>query len=121
MDLEGYLHGDCHIFALALHKVFGYQIKLAIDEYDIELEEPVLVHAFCYEGESVIDARGVSGKADVLEPFDYSDVVFREVESADVEKMMTEGFIHQPDEGQYESVVEYLHVNKEHFQVEGAV
>ena len=121
MDLEGYLHGDCHIFAQALHEVFGYKVKMAIDEYDIELEEPVLIHAFCYEGNHVIDARGVSGKAQTLEPFDYSGVVFREVESADIEKMMTEGFLHQPDEGQYEAIVAYLHINKERFQVEGAV
>lgn len=121
MDLEGYLHGDCHIFALALHKVFGYKMKLAIDEYDIELEEPVLIHAYCYEGEYVIDARGVSGKDEALEPFDYSEVVFREVETAGIVKLMDEGFLHRPDIGQYEAVVAYMQANREHFQVEVVV
>lgn len=117
MDLESYLHGDCHIFAQALQEVFGFKIKLAIDEYDIELEEPVLIHAFCYEGDFIVDARGVSGKAETLEPFDYSEVMFREVEKAGVEQMMTEGFLHRPDKGQYEKVVAYLEENRETFQL----
>lgn len=116
MELEGYLHGDCHIFAQALHEVFGYKMKLAIDECDIELEEPVLVHAFCYEGNHVFDARGVSDASETLEPFDYSEVVFREVEKEDVDRMIEDGFLHRADKGQFDKLVFYLKEHKEIFR-----
>ena len=121
MNQEDYLYGDCHIFAQALHEVFGYQMKLAIDEFDLELEKEVLVHAFCYVGNQIIDARGVSNATETLEPYDYNEVTFRKIEQADLEGMMEEGFVHRPEVGQYEKLVAYLQKNKERFQVEVTV
>lgn len=117
MRQDDYLYGECHVFALALQEVFGYQMKFALDEFDEELEREVLIHAFCFEGDHVIDARGISHASDVLEPYDYNDVHFEEVELSALEQMMESGFVHRPDDGQYKELVQYLLDNKETYQV----
>lgn len=42
MDFE---HGDCPIFAIALHRISGYPLR-ALVEYDDNLGETVLIHAY---------------------------------------------------------------------------
>lgn len=119
MDLENYLHGDCHIFAQALHEVFGYRIQVAMDECDLELEEPVLIHAYCYKGNAIIDARGVSEKSEALEPFDYTFADIQDISPEVIGEWVQQGVLHSPDAGQYEALVAHLKVNKDDFYVKG--
>jgi hypothetical protein len=60
-----YKHGLCHVFALALHHVFGYRIAI-LEDRDRELVRdhlrkawPYIPHVFCTKGGYIIDAVGV--------------------------------------------------------------
>lgn len=53
LSLYDFLHGFCHIFALRLHKQFGYKI---VNVYSYERS---LIHSFCIDEEdNLIDVRG---------------------------------------------------------------
>lgn len=76
--VEFYMTGGCGIFAIALHKVFGYAIGSLLDdentEYYDEDEEPIasVVHVFAHDGDKIIDAKGVRSIEKVKA--DYWDV-----------------------------------------------
>ena len=60
-----YAHGLCHIFALGLHHVFGYQIAI-LEDRDREVIHdklhkswPYVPHVFCIKEKYIIDAFGV--------------------------------------------------------------
>jgi len=60
-----YKYGLCHVFALALHRVFGYQIAI-IEDQDREIINdrlhktwPYIPHVFCIRKGYIIDAAGV--------------------------------------------------------------
>lgn len=60
-----YKHGQCHILALALHRVFGYQIAV-LEDKDREVvnertgvSHPYYPHVFCIKGRCAIDGKGV--------------------------------------------------------------
>jgi hypothetical protein len=61
-----YKCGYCHVFALALHRVFGYQIAM-IEDKDRYMwsdehpgkELPYIPHVFCIKNGYTIDAIGV--------------------------------------------------------------
>lgn len=116
MKQEDYLYGDCHIFAQALHQVFGYQMHLAIDKFDLELETDVLVHAYCTNGNHAIDARGVIAEADILEAYDYNDIMFRYVNMDELKALMDSGYLHHPEAGQMEEVIRYIEENRGRYQ-----
>src|SRR5438093_975082 len=67
-----FLHGACHVFALALHERFNYQIVLLQDR---TAEEPknAAVHVYCLfsEGQSV-DVVGISREEEALEELELS-------------------------------------------------
>lgn len=53
LSLYNFLHGFCNIFALRLHKQFGYKI---VNVYSYEKS---LIHSFCIDEEdNLIDIRG---------------------------------------------------------------
>lgn len=60
-----YKYGLCHVFALALHRVFGYQIAI-LEDQDREMINdrlhktwPYIPHVFCIKNGYIIDASGV--------------------------------------------------------------
>lgn len=118
VNVETYLHGDCHIFAEALHQVFGYSVQWAIDMEDEELQDEVLVHAFCYQGDKVIDVRGIRAFADVLEPFDYNEVYYRDIHAGELEDFLDAGFVHRPEPGQLADVIRLIQANKERYLIQ---
>ncbi len=63
---EEFLHGKCHLLAVALHELTGYPIGAYLDT-DIETERTVLVHAFVVDGEDGIDVRGRMPIDDIIE------------------------------------------------------
>jgi hypothetical protein len=62
-----YLHGRCHIFALALHLALGYRIEALWNSEplsdDGDFGERALVHAYCRRPDGqMVDASGVISK-----------------------------------------------------------
>lgn len=71
-----YLHGVCDIFALALHDTYGYELCRGM-AYDYDVDDNVLVHAFCMtvssNGEDVfVDIRGCTTDEKLFED-EFSD------------------------------------------------
>ena len=65
MDAGVFLHGNCGIFAMALHERFGYSIEHVVapaDDDDDDEEDSVpgtqLVHIYCLDGDTLYDVRG---------------------------------------------------------------
>lgn len=112
-----YLHGRCHLFALAIQKVFGYDIEFAIDECDLELETEVLIHAYCVKEGKAVDVEGIWDKEDVLADFDYNEPYERIVTVKEVSEMMEDGFIEFAEIGELESLVKYIKDNKKRYQL----
>ena len=60
-----YKYGYCHVFALALHRIFGYQIAMLEDKDRIIIRDDLhkwwiyVPHVFCIKGDYIIDAFGV--------------------------------------------------------------
>lgn len=111
MDLDNYLHGECHIFAWALHLEFGYPMRFAFDYYDLEIEGEVLIHTFCINCEDAIDARGRVDINEVLYDFNYNEEYFEDVTEDRLKSLIEEGFIHSPDDGQLQLVRKYIRSN----------
>lgn len=114
MEIEQYMHGDCHIFALGLQEEFGYKIQFALD-YDEDLGKEVLIHAYCVDGEDKIDIEGRGKLEQVLESFDYNEPYYRDVSKKEVKKLIEAGFIHEPYKGQEKEVQGYIRKNRENF------
>jgi hypothetical protein len=60
-DNDTYLHGNCHVFALALARLSGLSLGAFVDFND-DLERDCLVHAFVIDSaggdKAIIDIRG---------------------------------------------------------------
>lgn len=71
---EKYLHGECHIFALALSEVSGRPCAALMD-YDHDIGGDCLVHAFVTDWPGIIDIKGLRqfGIAQAREEFPCSD------------------------------------------------
>ncbi|MBB4867569.1 hypothetical protein HNP46_006483 [Pseudomonas nitritireducens] len=98
--VEDYVHGRCHLFALALAKATQYKIGIFVDEdcipEDGDTPIRVLVHAFCYvKDDLVIDARGIRCKVDLENEFEGMAMEFAELEGeaaeAQLQQWMAEG------------------------------
>jgi len=66
VNIEYYEHGQCELFALALHKTFGYDIYFFIDNnVEFETEDgfdygDALIHAYCKDDKgNYFDASGL--------------------------------------------------------------
>lgn len=110
--LEDYLHGQCHVFALALHLEFGFPMVYSIDEYDLERECEVLIHAFCLHGHYAVDVRGYMHSDDILDDFDYNSPYNTEVSVEDLPIFLKREFIFQHSEEQLSEVCEFVKKNK---------
>lgn len=117
MKLEDYLHGDCHIFAQALHQVFGYKMSFAIDECDLELGGETLIHAFCQTEAGAMDGRGFVTESELTEPYDYSFLSFQKVDMAEVKRWEQSGFLHETTPEQLAEAIRFIEENKERYQM----
>ena len=116
MNLETYMHGDCHLFALALHQEFGYDMVYVFDEMDIEVQSEVLIHAYCKTKNGFVDARGFFNEEDALAEHDYSRPYTVDVSVREVHSLIETGFLHTPSFGQMDELTQYLKDNKEWFE-----
>ncbi len=74
-----YTHGHCAVFALALHRVFGYPICILLinDSYPapVSNDEKGIAHAFCEMDGNAIDVSGVKSLSDMLEKYYFNERV----------------------------------------------
>lgn len=64
-----YLHGFCNMFALKLHKTYGYGMCICTSK-ETDEKEQMMVHTYCVYGGWYIDARGcTNNKALFFEEF----------------------------------------------------
>lgn len=71
-DEEEHLHGKCHLFAIALHRLTGLPLAATLD-VDMWTERTVLVHAYVIDGEQAIDVRGRFAVDTIDEDFEVND------------------------------------------------
>lgn len=83
-----YLHGDCHVMALALQRVSGRSLAGAI-QFDADIDQWALVHAWVkWDDDKVLDANGVQDPIDVVaEYIDPSEVEFIDFNRTDLLRM----------------------------------
>ncbi len=71
-DEEEHLHGKCHLFAIALHRLTGLPLAATLD-VDMWTERTVLVHAYVMDGDQAIDVRGRFAVDTIDEDFEVND------------------------------------------------
>lgn len=71
-----YLHGICGVFALTLHKKFGYEIEVVTESPSTGNWQTSLVHIYCKSKDRYIDVRGMFSDRNLfLEEFeDFFDI-----------------------------------------------
>lgn len=116
LDIEQYLHGDCHLFAYALNVIFDYPIELCIDSEDMETQSEVLVHAYCKFNNKFIDIRGISNDIEhLLSEFDYNTIRFFTVDKNHIEKLIENKFLHDFENNQLEELMNYIRTHKDKY------
>jgi hypothetical protein len=71
-DEEEHLHGKCHLFAIALHRLTGLPLAATLD-VDMWSERTVLVHAYVMNGDQAIDVRGRFAIDTIDQDFEVND------------------------------------------------
>jgi len=66
--VQDFIHGDCPIYAIALHELSGLPLMAMLD-YSDEIDKTVLVHAFVMHNNKVIDAEGYKTIDDIEDEF----------------------------------------------------
>lgn len=118
LEIEQYLHGDCHLFAYALSVVFDYPIELCIDSEDMETQSEVLIHAYCKFNNTFIDIRGQSTSIEhLLSEFDYNEIYFLSVDKNHIEKLISTKFLHDFEKTQLEEIINYIRMNKDKYTI----
>lgn len=80
---EVFLHGRCHLFAIALSRTTGLPLQAYLD-VDDDVEGPVLCHAFVRDGDHILDVRGRIPFADALDEFDSNEPWLVEIAEEDL-------------------------------------
>lgn len=100
-----YMSGDCQYLAIALNRVFGYQIEILWDEDPSEgytsmwpEDQMSLIHVYgVLPGRSskIVDIHGVRAKSMMLMDFDVNSPHYQRVSEAELKKVWKaqDGFI----------------------------
>jgi hypothetical protein len=78
-DFTLFLHGACHVFALALHEHFGYSLFLL---HDITNGNPKnATHVYCrFDDTHSVDVVGIAPEQTALNDLGWSDSKYRRME-----------------------------------------
>lgn len=82
-DEEAFLHGRCHLLAIALHRATGLPLHATLD-VDEWTERTVLVHAYVKEGDEGIDIRGRFPLETIEDDFPVNQPFETEISEADL-------------------------------------
>jgi hypothetical protein len=76
-EADNFLHGQCHLFAIALHRLTGLPLAGAIDIDLYNESHTSLLHAYVeLNDEMIIDVSGVRTRKSMLADFDHVDPDF---------------------------------------------
>ena len=70
-----YMSEGCAIFAIVLHRIFGYNIASYLDDYNEDFTDedgeslPGIVHVFTYVDNQIIDVKGIRNLQDLKNDF----------------------------------------------------
>lgn len=122
IDIEDYLHGSCHLFALALHEELGYEMEFMWDMerwFSDETTGQALVHAYCilpkgkpFKGKYV-DASGAVSKHFIESEYDYNILQYETYSKEKLEHDMKTKFLHKPEKHEIKKLREYIRKNIE--------
>lgn len=113
--VDVYLHGRCHIYALALAAEHGYEIRALWDleptDDDLNPGPTSLVHAYCRPPDGrVVDASGVHQEEDELlcghGPCNEPDLVTHTPES--IRALIRTRALPRPTRGEIAAIRDYL-------------
>ena len=78
-DFSLFLHGACHVFALALHEHFGYSLFLL---HDLTNENPKkATHVYCrFDDAHSVDVVGIAPEQTALTDLGWGDSKYRRME-----------------------------------------
>jgi hypothetical protein len=99
-----YKYGLCHVFALALHKVFGYQIAAledkdrTIDNARLHKSWPYIPHVFCVKGEYIIDAFGVRKPSTMIRQAGIEKIIRPKIHKIDSRSLYNNSMFYIPFE-----------------------
>lgn len=116
LDIDTYLYGRCHLFALVAAEFFGYEIELFWDT-DVYLEDrdesiTALVHAYnLLPDNRVVDARGIITRKEMIDDYDYSEMFFEKVEVKEIYRLMSINDLAAFEEGEKEKIIFHLSSN----------
>ncbi|MGD1524022.1 hypothetical protein [Vibrio owensii] len=106
-----YLHGSCHVFALAAFRVLGPEAKYCIlSDFDSCEAGPQLMHAYVSYKDIMIDARGIIELEDLAdyESNSSGNYDYFTLDEAEVIKNMECGIWHQSNEGELEELSTFI-------------
>jgi len=110
--VENYLYGYCHIFAMALNKLFGYQIEALWDLSPDDLDEGMsgLVHMYAVKPDGTkLDASGILTDERLEQEYsDCNEPDIRQHTINDIKKMMSTGELVKISSKSYEDVLNYI-------------
>jgi hypothetical protein len=97
-----YKLGYCHVFAIALHRIFGYQIAI-IEDKDREIINdrlhkswPYIPHVFCVKGGYIIDAAGVRKPITMIHQVGKWPIKHPKIHKIDVRSLYNNGlYVHE--------------------------
>ena len=123
INIAEYLHGRCHIFALALHTALGYPMEflwdLAATDDETWEDREALVHAFCKRPDgAMVHVTGTFTQAELEEDFAQFGVQepdLRRESADDVQRQIAEGLLEAPRVGEVEQLVSYINEIKERY------
>jgi hypothetical protein len=99
-----YKYGFCHVFALALHKVFGYQIAAledkdrTIDHTRLHKSFPYIPHVFCVKGDYIIDAFGVRKSSTMIRQSGIVPITHPKIHKIDSRSLYNNSMFYVPFE-----------------------
>ncbi|MDC0764857.1 hypothetical protein POF51_29485 [Brevibacillus sp. AG] len=117
MNLDTYLYGRCHIFALALQEELGYSIELFWDleawfDKDGMKIDTALVHAYCIGSDNVMfDARGRITREVVEEDYEFNEPEILATSPQRLCELMDQGVLETLKLGELDSIRAYIRNN----------
>lgn len=112
-EVETYLYGRCHLFALVVAKQLGFEMEFLWDtdfwhEGD-DYPSTVLVHAYnALPTGQVFDARGIVLKEQMLLDYDCEQASFERMTVSDLNHSIHENVFEGFEVGEYEMIKNYI-------------
>jgi hypothetical protein len=109
-----YTHERCHIFALALSQVFGYEMRFLWD-LTAKPDKPTLIHAYCVDPYGFFyDARGKVMQKTVHQEFQgCNKPQLIKIIPDRVHHLMTITTLNHPFDGELEKLIDYIKANSQ--------